>query len=232
MRFFTFLENLKITPLAAVVFAVAGAFFAFFIAVALQKTSAFFACGTAFSLLALLGCEVCREFSRDDKKLLRVCLLCLYCMLYVLYLACMRAAEKRRAKKAKFEAMKYREEYVLPERGNGYVRDKLREAALYSRENAANGGATAGGVREQCGINEEENINDGAREANVEAEHAVSLLKKLRKAGLSVSDRLETESLAEKISNLSAKETLSADEIRELSDCFSQVLKMTAKYVV
>ena len=232
MRFFTFLENLKITPFAAVVFAVAGAFFAFFIAVALQKMSAFFACGTAFSLLALLGCEVCREFSRDDKKLLRVCLLCLYCMLYVLYLACMRAAEKRRAKKAKFAAMKYREEYVLPERGNGYVRDKLREAALYSRENAANGGATAGGVREQCGINEEENINDGAREANVEAEHAVSLLKKLRKAGLSVSDRLETESLAEKISNLSAKEPLSADEIRELSDCFSQVLKMTAKYVV
>ena len=97
MRFFTFLENLKITPLAAVVFAVAGAFFAFFIAVALQKMSAFFACGTAFSLLALLGCEVCREFSRDDKKLLRVCLLCLYCMLYVLYLACMRAAEKRRS---------------------------------------------------------------------------------------------------------------------------------------
>ena len=107
--------------------------------------------GTAFSLLALLGCEVCREFSRDDKKLLRVCLLCLYCMLYVLYLACMRAAEKRRAKKAKFAAMKYREEYVLPERGNGYVRDKLREAALYSRENAANGGATAGGVYKRSG---------------------------------------------------------------------------------
>ena len=180
MRFFTFLENLKITPLAAVVFAVAGAFVAFLIAVALQKTSAFFACGTALSLLALLGCEVCREFSRDDKKLFRVCLLCLYCMLYVLYLACMRAAEKRRAKKAKFEAMKYREEYVLPERGNGYVRDKLREAALYSRENTANGGAAPCGGHEQCGLNEAESINDERREANVEAEHAVSLLKKLK----------------------------------------------------
>ena len=112
------------------------------------------------------------------------------------------------------------------------MREKLREAALYSRENTANGGAAPCGGHEQCGLNEAESINDERREANVEAEHAVSLLKKLRKAGLSVSDRLETESLAEKISDLSAKETLSADEIRELSDCFSQVLKMTAKYVV
>ena len=89
------------------------------------------------------------------------------------------------------------------------MREKLREAAAVP--------AAAGG---------------GICEPAVELRHARELLKRLKKAALSVGDRLETERLEDKIGAFENAPELNAEQIRELSDSFSAVLKLSAKYML
>ena len=257
MRFFSCVEK-AILPYPLIVSAVGGAFFAFFFALFLRKTSAFFFCGGAFAIVCAFAAGVCRAFSAEDKKAFCVCLLALYALLYAAYLFCVRLAVKKEARRRRFEEMKRRAEYVLPERGNGYVRDKLREnvfvagacnAADRSACNVAgkifNGSArlnnrSAREISENgTGGNGEEPVRENAEEreetreeTRVELAHARYLIRKLKKAELSLSDRLETERLEETVDAFSCAQRLTAQDVRTLSDSFSALLKLMAKYVV
>lgn len=254
MRFFSCVEK-AVLPYPLIVCAAGGAFFAFFLALFLRKTSAFFFCGGAFALVCAFAAGVCRAFSAEDKKAFCVCLFALYALLYAAYLFFVRLAVKKEARRRRFAEMKQRAEYVLPERGNGYVRDKLREnvfvagacnAAGKSVCNVADNGIFNGSARlnnrnareiSGCvsGENGEEPSPENAEEreeARVELAHALSLIKKLKKAGLSLSDRLEAERLEETVNAFSCAQRLTAQDVRTLSDSFSALLKLTAKYVV
>lgn len=209
MKTLDFTRNIEISPLFLLVFGVFFAFFTLFLACFLRKNAAFFACCGAFFLLFTLAANCCRELSSADRRTLYKCLAALYALLYAAFLLHLRFAEKRLERREKFNAARAAEEYVLPERGNGYVREKLRENAALPPSNT-----------------------EIYVEKNVELTHAKELLKRLKKCALSVGDRLETEGLEEKIGAFENVPTLNAEAARELSDCFSAVLKMSAKYML
>ncbi|MDD6995200.1 MAG: hypothetical protein SPH68_03170 [Candidatus Borkfalkiaceae bacterium] len=244
MRFFSCVEK-AILPYPLIVCSVGGAFFAFFLACFLRKTSAFFFCGGAFALVGVFAAGVCGAFSAQDKKAFYISLYLLYALLYAAYLCHARFAVKREARRRRFEQMKLRREYVLPERGNGYVRDKLRENALASgayqaqksnadtyRYSHAPQQSEVNNAREKEAADAQNVEEEKYEEAHIELAHAHGLLKKLKKSELSLSDRLETQRLEESLSAFSGAERLTAEEVRALSDCFSALLKLTAKYVV
>ena len=258
MRFFSFVEK-AVLPYPLIACSVGGAFFAFFLACFLRKTSAFFFCGGALALVCAFAAGVCRAFSAEDKKAFCICLLALYAILYAAYLAFIRLAVKKEARRRKFMEMKLRAEYVLPERGNGYVRDKLRENSVvagayphaYNTDDksaciVADNVLSADSVKpwkrdknerfyygadEFCEPCPEESSEENG-EARIELAHARGLIKKLKKAELTLSDRLETERLEKEIAAFSCARQLTAKDIRTLSDSFSALLKLTAKYVV
>ncbi|MGN1061637.1 MAG: hypothetical protein ACI4RO_00780 [Candidatus Scatosoma sp.] len=246
MRFFSCVEK-AILPYPLVACSVGGAFFAFFIACVLRKTSAYFICGGAFALVSAFAAKFCRAFSAEDVKAFCLCLFALYALLYAAFLFRLRVALKKEARRRRFEEMKLQSQYVLPERGNGYVRDKLRENALASERRRSGSryaefvpdGAVRGRVtdgEEFCKFSDETRANPEAtsresEEARVELSHARGLINRLKKYSLSLSDRLETQRLEQKISACSGAERLTAEQIRTLSDCFSALLKLTAKYV-
>lgn len=209
MNYLKFTEKLTISPVFLIVFGVFCAFFTLIFACFLRKNAAFFACGGAFFILFSLACGYCRELSAEDFRTLHYSLAALYFLLYAAFLWHLRQAKKREERREKFAAARAAEEYVLPERGNGYVREKLREAAAVP--------AAAGG---------------GICEPAVELRHARELLKRLKKAALSVGDRLEAERLEDKIGAFENAPELNAELIRELSDSFSAVLKLSAKYML
>ena len=248
MRFFSCVEK-SVLPYPLIACAVGGAFFTFFLACFLRKTSAFFFCGGAFALISVFAANICSAFSSEDKKAFYISLYALYALLYAAYLCNVRFALKKEARRRRFEQMKLRREYVLPERGNGYVRDKLRENDLASGANDARNIANThrysralqqretdnagyGKTAAEKALTEQSGEEEKYGEANVELAHARGLIKKLKKSELSLSDRLEAQRLEEKITTFSCAEKLSAEEIRTLSDCFSALLKLTAKYVV
>ena len=183
MNYLKFTEKLTISPVFLIVFGVFCAFFTLIFACFLRKNAAFFACGGAFFILFSLACKYCRELSAEDFRTRHYCLAALYFLLYAAILWHLRQAKKREERREKFAAARAAEEYVLPERGNGYVREKLREAAAVP-------------------------------------------------AALSVGDRLEAERLEDKIGAFENAPELNAEQIRELSDSFSAVLKLSAKYML
>lgn len=256
MRFFSCVEK-AVSPYPLIACSVGGAFIAFFFACFLRKTSAFLFCGGALALVCAFAAGVCRAFSAEDKKAFCICLLALYAMLYAAYLIFIRHTVKKEARRRKFTEMKRRAEYVLPERGNGYVRDKLRENSV-----ALGAPAYSSGYKSACNVADNGLFADSAKprkrdknesfckgadeidepcpeedteeyeEARIELSHARGLIKKLKKAELALSDRLETQRLEEEIAAFSCARRLTAKDIRTLSDSFSALLKLTAKYVV
>lgn len=209
MKMLEFAQKIEISPVILLFFGVFCAFFTLFFACFLRKNAAFFALCGAFFLLFTLAANCCRELNLSDKRTLYKCLAALYCLLYAAFLLHVSRAKKRDLRREKFEALQSAKEYILPERGNGYVREKLRENAALPPSN------------------EEEYA-----ENPVELFHAKELLKRLKKCALSVGDRLETEGLEEKIGAFENAPKLNAEAARELSDCFSAVLKMSAKYML
>ncbi|MGN1053461.1 MAG: hypothetical protein ACI4SH_08760, partial [Candidatus Scatosoma sp.] len=197
MRFFSCVEK-AVLPYPLIACSVGGAFFVFFIACFSRKTSAYFICGGAFALVSAFAAKFCRAFSAEDTKAFRLCLFALYALLYAAYLLCRRIALKKEARRRRFEEMKLQAQYVLPERGNGYVRDKLRENALtsetgksgcrladkFATDGADRGQETDGGNFCASAGENRADFASTAREsgeARVELSHARGLIKRLNK---------------------------------------------------
>ncbi len=68
-----------------------------------------------------------------------------------------------------------------------------------------------------------------AAQCGMRLKHAETLLVRLKEAGLTASDRLETDVLTRTVSALSGR-PLSAAERETLNDCLTATLKLTAKY--
>lgn len=215
MRFFSFLEGWNISAIGAVAFACGGAFFTLVLASALKRSAAFLASGGAFILATLFLSEACFEFSAEDKKAFKAGVFILYCLCYVCFLIVEKNATLRKEKRREFREMQESESYLLPPQGNGYVRDKLR---AFAREEGNTKAANEG--------------EKAFENVAIETSHARSLLKRLKKAGLSTFDRLEAERLEKNVESYVEKAAYTAEDVSKASEDFAALLKMSAKYLL
>lgn len=125
---------------------------------------------------------------------------------------------KERAQKRRDRRMKDSREavFTLPDRENTFVRDRLNTSLRAETDDSA-----------------AENTGEyGLEESKLRLNHVRELLTKLKAADLSPSDRLEAEGISRMITLYATKNLLSGKEVRELNDCLSVILKMTAKYAL
>ena len=114
---------------------------------------------------------------------------------------------KERKKRQREEADR-RARFVLPDRDNTFVQERLH-TALQSLP-----------------------IEPGEKKEEFRFDYARKLLTKLKNAPLSVTERLQADDLEKTLGFFLQKERLQADEIRLISDAFAAVLKLAAKYAV
>ena len=112
----------------------------------------------------------------------------------------------RKRRKAVGAARKRSLEFTLPDRKNEYLRERLN-GALKAREEE----------RSETGVN---------------LEYVRGLLAKLKAAPLAAVERLQAEELSRQITVYCSKDGLTAEEKRGLSDCFSLLINLSAKYNV
>ena len=101
-----------------------------------------------------------------------------------------------------------KELFVLPEKHNDFLRDRLQKSL--------------------CERADREVEKDNA----FQLAYANKAIEKLRRVSLSPADRLEVESIAEGIQKSDEKSAFSSQELRSLNDMFSKVLKLSAKYAL
>lgn len=105
--------------------------------------------------------------------------------------------------------------FTLPDKENSFVRDRLNTS-----------------------LHVEEEVPDGTQreydmdESKLRLNHVRDMLAKLKAAPLAPGDRLESEEISRLITLYATKNRLTAKEIRDLNDCLSAILKMTAKYAL
>ena len=117
-------------------------------------------------------------------------------------------------RKAIFERKKSRAEiaravqYTLPQRENGYIRERLNTSL-----HIADG-------------------QDCAKQAHARLGYARVLLGKVKAAPLSVAERLQTEEMSKTFALYRGKSLWTVEELRDLNDLCAALLKLSAKYSV
>lgn len=101
-----------------------------------------------------------------------------------------------------------RVQYTLPQRENGYVRERLNTALHIS------------------------DGHDCAKQAHVRLGYARVLLGKVKAAPLTVAERLQTEEMDKTFALYRGKSLWTAEELRSLNDLCAALLKLSAKYAV
>lgn len=127
----------------------------------------------------------------------------------------MKIKETRRARREKRARESRQAMFTLPDKENSFVRDRLNTS-----------------------LHVEEEVPDGTQreydmdESKLRLNHVRDMLAKLKAAPLAPGDRLESEEISRLITLYATKNRLTAKEIRDLNDCLSAILKMTAKYAL
>lgn len=121
-------------------------------------------------------------------------------------------SHRRRKQKRIAERERQARETVLtmPNKEYAFLKDRLRLALSDRKEE------------------QEYTVSD----TGIRPELVSSWLERLEKAPLSVGERLTASKLYDEIKSLTQKEKLKAFEIRRLNECFSDTLKLVAKYSV
>lgn len=122
----------------------------------------------------------------------------------------MRKKEKKRRMQAE---LKRREQFVLPDKDNSFIRARLHTALQDANTSL---------LQESNGVKQESFRFDYVRK----------LLTRLKNAPLSTAERLQTEDLEKTLGYCLQKERLHTDDVRLVNDTFSAVLKLAAKYAV
>ena len=162
-----------------------------------------------FLLVALLlgGGYFAVGFAGDALSEVAVCAFVSVCaFLQLALLLAWEIRRRKRAKKRKRELLARSLVFTLPERDNAYLRDRLR-ADL-------NGGRT----------------NENTQEMDVRLDYIRKLTAKLKGVALTVTDRMQINELSRMITLCACKEKMTTEETRSLNECFSSLLKMSAKY--
>ena len=133
--------------------------------------------------------------------------LCVYVLAWGLLASSLSAKQRRRIAwmRAKKEAK--RTEYTLPDRENGYLRERL-ETVLSAPQSTE------------------------TRPFDVATEYIKQTVAKLRAATLSAVDRMRLDEIVKAVAAYEMKGQLTGREQKELNVCLAEILKMAAKYGV
>lgn len=126
-------------------------------------------------------------------------------LLCTVTVAIVRGKEKKRLALAR---KRKQEEYLLPNRGNSYLRARLNTVLRTG------------------------DIDDSLPQEPLRLAHAKQLLSQVKAKELSTAERLQIQDMEKLFSVYLQKESLRAEEIRLLSDSFAALLKLAAKYAV
>ncbi len=126
----------------------------------------------------------------------------------LLCFVCVNVSSRKRRRKEEREKQVREMRYTLPQKDNTFIRARLN---VVSEE-----------------ISEK---NDG-EEIKLRFTYAKNLLEKLRLQTLTLTERLETDELANVFAVYAKKETYAVEDVRLISEAFARVLKLSAKYGV
>lgn len=105
-------------------------------------------------------------------------------------------------------------QFTLPDKENGYLRDRLR-TALHTAE--------IGGINEELFGTDKKNVG-------IRLGYARKMLAKVKEAPLSPAERLDVEEMARLIFLYEKREKWSSSELKTVNEIFSRLLKLSAKY--
>lgn len=131
-------------------------------------------------------------------------------VLYLLLFSALRLRKMAAERKKRRAEISRRLQYTLPDRGNGYIRERLKTALKV----------------DDAPENEEEN------KVSVRLGYARALLCKVQEAPLTVAERLQTEEIGKIFTLYKGKEGWKTEELRNLNDLCATLLKLSAKYAV
>lgn len=127
-----------------------------------------------------------------------------YAVLYLL-LALRRKIVRRRAARVE---LKRHIQFTLPDRENEYLRDRLRISLNTKKEEVVS-------ERKQVGVR---------------IGYARKMLAKIKEEALTPTERIDVEEMAGLIAAYDGKEKWSASDVKVMSEIFSRLLKLSAKY--
>lgn len=216
MRVFSFLDGAfdGIHPWIIVGAGLALLLADFFIALRAKKEGVFVALALLTGSLCFLPVYLSLRFTYKDTAVFGILLIALDALFYLFLLLILKRKEKDRLRREKKLQESRQAMFTLPDRENTFVRDRLNTSLQAAGEEKSEG--------------EEYDLEESKLRLN----HVREMLAKLKSAPLSPGDRLETEGISRLITLYATKNLLSAKEIRDLNDCLSAVLKMTAKYAL
>ena len=216
MRVFSFLDGAfdRIHPWIIVGAGLALLLADFFIALRAKKEGVFVALALLTGSLCFLPVYLSLRFTYKDTAVFGILLIALDALFYLFLLHILKRKEKDRLRREKKLQESRQAMFTLPDRENTFVRDRLNTSLQAAGEEKSEG--------------EEYDLEESKLRLN----HVREMLAKLKSAPLSPGDRLETEGISRLITLYATKNLLSAKEIRDLNDCLSAVLKMTAKYAL
>ena len=216
MRVFSFLDGAfdGIHPWIIVGAGLALLLADFFIALRAKKEGVFVALALLTGSLCFLPVYLSLRFTYKDTAVFGILLIALEALFYLFLLLVLKKKEKDRLRREKNLQESRQAMFTLPDRENTFVRDRLNTSLQAAGEEKSEG--------------EEYDLEESKLRLN----HVREMLAKLKSAPLSPGDRLETEGISRLITLYATKNLLSAKEIRDLNDCLSAVLKMTAKYAL
>lgn len=194
-----------ITSLAAL-----GMLFAMMVTVCTKSKQLFFIlffgdlCGLGLALLA-------------NKKHLQASLVCLCsigiiaCIGYGIAVFALWCSQKKIRRQAEREKLARQIQYTLPDKENTYVRARLNTVLR---------------------VEEEGKMREEGKTPAIKMEYARKLLTALKNAPLTQTERLEIEDMSTLFSAFIGKEKWTAEDVRLISQLFSRLLKLSAKYAV
>ncbi len=135
-----------------------------------------------------------------------------YAVLSIVYFVKRKREQRRKAR----EEICRRAVYMLPDRENTFLRERLQTGLRVEEE------ATEKALLKTA----KEGLKD------VRFEYARKLISRLKASPLSAADRLETENLSRLVALYTVSENPTIADLRSLNDCLSALLKLSAKYAV
>lgn len=141
------------------------------------------------------------------------CFLLVYCLILssVVLFLCLKKRKEVRQKKWKTAQREF--EFALPDKDNSFVRERLTGALKADSENKEQGVVLL-------------------KDMDLKLDYTRKTLAKLKALSLTPADRLEVNRISKTVTFFALKNALSPTETRSLNDCFSRLLKLSAKYAV
>ena len=209
MSFILRLEScLPVPVIAVLVVGLAAFFLAFCFSIRLRKKEGYLSAFLFFGALSCAFAYLCEDGGRVACATLAIVFCTVFGGTYPLLLRLVSLSVRREQRRQKRRAEGRRAPFVLPDKNNDFLRDRLRTSLCEKKENF---------VR---------------TEEAFQLPYVRRAIAKLKTKNLSPADRIEVDRISGEITAYCYEERLSDTQLRLLNSHFARVLKLSAKYTV